>query len=71
MEYRPECLKNPHTPMSNKPFIDLADSHFRGISDDKYWAWEAGASAMGEHILSLLKEKAPSSVIIDILECKR
>ena len=35
---------------------------------------EEGASAMGDHILSLLKEKAPSSVIIDILsgyECKR
>ena len=32
---------------------------------------EAGASAMGEHILSLLKDKAPSSVIIDILEGKR
>ncbi len=34
-------------------------------------AFEAGASAMGEHILSLLKEKARSSVIIDILECRK
>ena len=33
--------------------------------------YEEGASAMGEHILSLLKEKAKSSVIIDILEGRR
>ena len=37
----------------------------------RYRAYEAGADAMGEHILSLLKDKAPSSSIIDILEGKR
>jgi len=39
-----------------------------------YTTWrdkEAGYSAAIEHILLLLKEKAKSSVIIDILEGKR
>ena len=32
---------------------------------------EAGADAMGEHILSLLKEKARASVVVDILSGTR
>ena len=52
---------------------DWKNTYLRDITDEGTVAWEAyesGASAMGEHILSLLKEKARASVIIDILEMR-
>jgi|TARA_R100001530_G_C4306603_1_gene151844 hypothetical protein len=60
MEHRPPDYKN--------PYPDDPGEHIRG---DVHTAYEAGYSDAGDHILSLLKEKAPSSVVIDILECRK
>ncbi len=70
MEYRGKDWKNPYKGISAWSPEKIGRSK-QYLIDNVY---EEGASAMGEHILSLLKEKAPSSVIIDILsgyECKR
>ncbi len=56
MEYRGKDWINPYLQQDDSG--DFVNSR----------VFEAGASAMGEHILSLLKEKARASVIIDILE---
>ena len=75
MEYRPKdwnpTLRVDTTEWSTAPQIIEME---RLLAKKELILYEAGADAMGEHILSLLKEKAPSSVIIDILsgyECKR
>ncbi len=66
MEYRGTDWKNPYGESAvYKPGINSA------VENAKYEAYEEGGSAMGEHILSLLKEKAPSSSIIDILEGRK
>ncbi len=61
MEYRPEDW---NVPLEISP---LGETGYHTI--DKF-SYEAGADEMGEHILSLLKEKAPASSIIDILGSK-
>ncbi len=61
MEYRHERWKNPH------PDYSQLTNEWPYNQHDLYDACEFGYSAAVEHILSLLKEKAPSSVIIDIL----
>jgi len=48
MGYRPDDWDNPHTKMEDTEFANLADAHFRQLSDDKYNAYEAGADAMLE-----------------------
>ncbi len=75
MEYRPFGWKNPFTIsiLREKPNLEGTNTSTAGYTKKKIPdpVFEAGASAMGEHILSLLKEKARSSVIIDILECRK
>jgi len=53
--WRPkEGWNNPHTPMQDTPFVDLADAHFRQVSDGKYTAYEDGADAMLRNVIPLL-----------------
>ena len=46
--WRPNNWKNPHTPMQEGNFANLADAHFRQIADGKHYAYEDGANAMLE-----------------------
>ncbi len=67
MEYRGKDWNNPYP---NRHYTEVGELQWE-IDQKQRSAYESGASAMGEHILSLLKEKAPSSVVVDILEGKR
>ncbi|KKL86716.1 hypothetical protein LCGC14_1941940 [marine sediment metagenome] len=72
MEYRPPFWENPY--FDNGEVPNIPEEVIPSLRTMLHRAWEGGASCMREHILSLLKEKAPSSVVIDILsgyECKR
>ena len=60
MKYRPPDYENPY-----KDWIEDRDAFICN------GAYELGYSDAGEHILSLLKEKAPSSVVVDILEMRK
>ena len=77
MEYRPLDYKNPYKIIVESS-LEIRPSTFDMMSPtDKVRfmgmleGFEKGYSAAVEHILSLLKEKARASVIIDILEGKR
>ncbi len=66
MEYRHKDFKNPY----GDEWWTTSCQHQYNLGE----SFEAGYSYALEHILSLLEEKAPSSVVIDILsgyECKR
>ncbi|KKM70535.1 hypothetical protein LCGC14_1439740 [marine sediment metagenome] len=77
MEYRPLDYKNKYKILIESS-MEIRPSTFDRLSPTDQMrmmgmseGYEEGYSAAVEHILSLLKEKARSSVIIDILECKR
>lgn len=61
--YRPEGWKNPHTPMQDEPFTDLANAHFRNIADGKHIAYEAGADAYGEALVKQGRYITPATYI--------
>ncbi len=64
--WRPHDWKNPHTPMGEENFVDLADAHFRHIADGKHYAYESGADAILEELIQCGKHtdgKAPTLCI--------
>ena len=74
MEYRPPDYKNPyqeHVDYEKSQDLSIIEMSRVQFEWKKLGAYELGYSDAGEHILSLLKEKAPSSVIIDILEQRK
>lgn len=64
MNYRPKDLENPYP---NQHYTEVGELQWE-MDQKQRSAYEAGGDAMAEHILKLLKDKAPSSVIIDIME---
>ena len=75
MEYRPPDYKNPFiiSVLREKPRQAGTITSSEGFTKHKIPdpVYEAGWDTAVEHILSLLKDKARASVIIDILEGRR